>query len=345
MGTRLSRRDFLKLSAAVGLSSLAFNPFSAHAETAEHNDIARVTVRSVSVYSQPSDKSEIRFQRFRDEVVNIYYETLSNSGPEYNPVWYRVWGGFMHRAHLQRCVLKYNTVASSLTEGRQLAEVTVPYSQALRFTRPNSWQTLYRLYFQSTHWVVGIDEGPDGEPWYRLHDELLEIEYHVPAIHLRLIPPEEFAPISLDVPAHRKHVEVSLSQQKLTCYEYNLPIFTTMVSTGLDYSPPNGELPWNTPQGEFNVYSKMPSKHMGDGRLTGNPEDYELPGVPWTSFFEETGVAFHGTYWHDDFGTPRSHGCINMRTEEAKWLFRWLTPINEAVDIEKRGYGTRVIVS
>jgi hypothetical protein len=163
----------------------------------------------------------------------------------------------------------------------------------------------------------------------------LEVEYHVPAHHLRLIPPEEFAPISPDVPSHRKHVEVDLYRQQLTCFERNEPVFQTKISSGLSYKP-EGELPWNTPKGEFNVYSKMPSKHMGNGRLTGNPEDYELPGVPWTSFFEQTGVAFHGAYWHDDFGVPRS--------DEAKWLFRWLTPVNEPWEEEKRGFGTRVVV-
>ena len=65
---------------------------------------------------------------------------------------------------------------------------------------------------------------------------------------------------------------------------------------------------------------------MGNGNLFAGAEDYELPGVPWTSFFTNAGHAFHGTYWHDNFGTPMSHGCINMRTSEAKWLFRWSQP-------------------
>ncbi len=77
---------------------------------------------------------------------------------------------------------------------------------------------------------------------------------------------------------------------------------------------------------------------MGDGNLTSDIEAYELPGVPWTSFFEpETGVAFHGTYWHNNFGIPMSHGCVNMRTHEAKWLFRWATPVSSPTDISKIG--------
>jgi len=342
MNLTFSRRDLFKL-AATGLFGLAFRPFSGFSEDMQATDLARVTVKSVSVYSQPSEKSRILFQRYRDELVHIYYQVESEDGPGYNPIWYRVWGGYIHRANMQRMVLRYNDIPSRIPEEGQLAEVTVPYAQALRYNGHDEWEPLYRLYYTSTHWVTSIDEGPDGEAWYRLKDELLEVEYHVPAHHLRLIPPEEFAPISPDVPAHRKHVEVDLALQQLTCFERDEVVFQTKISSGLNYQPP-GELAWNTPKGEFNVYSKMPSKHMGDGRLTGNPEDYELPGVPWTSFFEQSGVAFHGTYWHDDFGVPRSHGCINMRSEEAKWLFRWLTPVNEPADVEKRGFGTLVVV-
>jgi lipoprotein-anchoring transpeptidase ErfK/SrfK len=84
---------------------------------------------------------------------------------------------------------------------------------------------------------------------------------------------------------------------------------------------------------------------MGDGRMTSEIDAYELPGVPWVSFFEHmTGVAFHGTYWHDNFGSRMSHGCVNMRVEDAKWLYRWSTPIAEPGDWIRKGYGTRVEV-
>ncbi len=72
---------------------------------------------------------------------------------------------------------------------------------------------------------------------------------------------------------------------------------------------------------------KRPVRHMGDGEITSDLNAYELPGVPWvTYFYSHTGVAFHGAYWHDNFGKPMSHGCVNMRNEDAKWLFRWVTP-------------------
>jgi hypothetical protein len=92
---------------------------------------------------------------------------------------------------------------------------------------------------------------------------------------------------------------------------------------------------------------KMPSKHMGEANLAADIEDYVIPGVPWTSFFTERGHAFHGTYWHDNFGVPMSHGCINMRPEEAKWIFRWSLPLStldeiNPLSLDRKGYGTRI---
>ena len=81
---------------------------------------------------------------------------------------------------------------------------------------------------------------------------------------------------------------------------------------------------------------------MGNGDLFAGIDGYELPGVPWTSFFTGDGQAFHGTYWHENFGTPMSHGCINMRTSEAKWLFRWLRPISKYDAVNTPGLGTGV---
>ena len=56
-------------------------------------------------------------------------------------------------------------------------------------------------------------------------------------------------------------------------------------------------------------------------------------------------MAFHGTYWHTNYGMMMSHGCINMKPEEARWIFRWCTPVTDEKTIEKTGYGTQVIVS
>ena len=82
---------------------------------------------------------------------------------------------------------------------------------------------------------------------------------------------------------------------------------------------------------------------MGDGELTSDITSYELPGVSWVCFFNHpSGLAFHGTYWHDNFGSRMSHGCVNLRSEDAKWLYRWSTPVAGVRDWESKGYGTQV---
>jgi hypothetical protein len=337
----LSRRDFLKLS-ALALGGLAFTRFHPEITPFDDGDLVRVATSSVSVYKEPSDKSLITGTFPRDEILHVY-ETVRALTPIYNPIWYRVWGGYMHRARLQPVRILYNEPLNEIRPQGQLAEVTVPYSQSYRFAGQGKWEPQYRLYYKTAHWIVGLDEGPDGNPWYRLLDELLEIKYHVPVAHLRPIPDEELAPISPAVPFEKKRIEVSLGEQTLTCYEEERIVLQTNVSSGLaGLGPDTG-----TPTGRFNIQSKYPSKHMGDGSLASDIEAYELVGVPWNCFFTAEGHAFHGTYWHDNFGVPMSHGCVNMRPEDAKFLFRWGLPIIEMKDIDanlpdKIGFGTPI---
>jgi lipoprotein-anchoring transpeptidase ErfK/SrfK len=160
---------------------------------------------------------------------------------------------------------------------------------------------------------------------------------------MRAIPATEITPISPDVPERDKRIVVSLADQTLRAYEKDQEVFSTVIASGVPSNEPtdNG-IPTETPNGHFRVSTKMPVRHMGDGHLTSDPAAYELPGVPWVSTFVATGVAFHGTYWHQNFGTPMSHGCINMRVEEARWLYRWTTPVARDQDWRVEGRGTLV---
>lgn len=109
---------------------------------------------------------------------------------------------------------------------------------------------------------------------------------------------------------------VDLSEQRLYAYEGTTLVRTTLVSTGTSATP--------TVVGTFSVYLRYESTRMrGPG--------YDLPNVPYTMYFYQ-GYGLHGTYWHNNFGTPMSHGCVNMPTPEAEWAFNWST------------YGTPVIV-
>lgn len=334
------------------MGSLAFTPFPPpdddYGETTMH--VGRVAYQSVSVFKEPRVDAETVSYRFLDELLNIYYPVSPPTGPSWNPRWYRVWGGYVHSMYVQPVEFHYNLPADGWKEDHhQLCEVTVPYTQLHRYSSFYGWERINRIYYKTVHWAVGLDEGPDGEPWYRLYDEAAEVTYNAPATAIRLIPDEEIEPLSPDVPAGEKRIEISRAMQTLKAYEGDQIVFETQVSTGIPDPdiPPKGR---NTPPGKWRVYSKMPTKHMGNVDLTGAPDVYTLPGVPWTMFFHElhTGVAMHGAYWHDNYGVPMSHGCVNIKPDEAKWLFRWTTPIWPPQDWrwwERTGYGTVVIVT
>jgi lipoprotein-anchoring transpeptidase ErfK/SrfK len=102
-------------------------------------------------------------------------------------------------------------------------------------------------------------------------------------------------------------LQVDLSSQRLIAWEGNTPVYAVIVSTGKPATP--------TVTGVFEVQSMHRSTRMrGPG--------YDVPNVPWTMYFHR-GYAIHGAYWHYNFGTPVSHGCVNVAVDHAEWLFNW----------------------
>ena len=141
------------------------------------------------------------------------------------------------------------------------------------------------------------------------------------------------------MPPEASRIDVDLTRQTLAAYENDNVVFKTTISSGIPSSKTN------THVGKFNIMEKLPSELMGEAQVFPDRDGYyQLPGVPWTCYFTEDGQAFHGTYWHDNFGTPMSHGCVNMRTNEALWLFRWATPHTPGAYINNHGRGTAVNV-
>ena len=102
-------------------------------------------------------------------------------------------------------------------------------------------------------------------------------------------------------------IDVDLSAQRVTAYQGNTALRSTYASTGRSYTP--------TPTGQYRIYVKYTYADMsGPG--------YYLPNVPYVMYFHR-GYSFHGTYWHSNFGVPMSHGCVNLPTSEAQWLYSW----------------------
>ncbi len=114
----------------------------------------------------------------------------------------------------------------------------------------------------------------------------------------------------LPLPLNEKWIEVNLTEQSLAAYEGTTLVYTAPISSGKGYTP--------TRVGKFRIQHKIESQLMtGPG--------YYLPNVPHVMYFIYR-FALHGAYWHDKWGTPTSHGCVNLRLEDAEWLYEWSDP-------------------
>jgi hypothetical protein len=118
----------------------------------------------------------------------------------------------------------------------------------------------------------------------------------------------------------QKHIYIDLTTQTLTAYQGDTLFLKTQISTGK----------WHpTPTGEFTIWEKVRATRMTGG--TG-ADYYDLPNVPYVMFFGGSGVSngagfgLHGAYWHNNFGHPMSHGCVNMRSVDAEKLYYWVDP-------------------
>ena len=109
-------------------------------------------------------------------------------------------------------------------------------------------------------------------------------------------------------------IEVNLYEQTIAVYEKNRLVFATIISSGID--------PFWTRPGLFQVREKIETTPMSGAFEADRSDYYYLEDVPWAMYFDEA-RAFHGAYWHNGFGYPRSHGCVNMSPGDAQWLFNW----------------------
>lgn len=116
-------------------------------------------------------------------------------------------------------------------------------------------------------------------------------------------------------------IDVSIAKQVLLAYEGTKPVYATLVSSG-EAGLNDPETSKSTVRGIFRIHTKHLTTTMSS-EVVG--EEFELKDIPYVQYFED-GYALHAAYWHDDFGTPRSHGCINLSPEDARWLFGWTEP-------------------
>ena len=318
----LTRREFLK-AGSLGLLGFVL-PFPRLLPKAQPGggQFGRVVETTLPLYQEPSSASKLVKYLWKDVVLPLTSITVGDQEPPYNRVWYRLGEeGYAHSGSIQPVlILPQNPVGRPVSSGGQLAEVTVPFTDARLAPDPNA-DAITRLYYATTHWVVSHTQNEAGEGWYELTDDKLKINYFASARHLRLVPDEELRPISPEIPPEQKRIEVHLSHQLIIAYEYDRPVFMARAATGARFSSGN----YSTEPGRYMTNRKRPSHHMAAGDRAA-PNSYDLPGVPWICYFTEDGISLHGTFWHNDFGKPRSHGCVNLSPASAKWIYLWTNP-------------------
>ena len=144
-----------------------------------------------------------------------------------------------------------------------------------------------------------------GQKWYRIGADRWVYGANVGVARLKARP--------ASIRANERWVGVNLSQQTVVAYEGDTPVFAALCATGMSRTP--------TVQGVFRTWLRLVSRKMvGGSAATGGY--YYLEEVPWTCYFY-SGYALHGAYWHDAFGRPRSHGCVNLSLYDSWWIFKW----------------------
>lgn len=361
---RISRRIFLQKSilSAGGFAftkKLSVLP-SLLADFPESEWLGRNNVylpNVLRIRTRPSvDAAEIRDVR-EDECLPWLREVIGEAPMgRRNRRWVETPEGFIYAPSLQRVKNEPNEPQIDLLQsGGEVGmwvEVTVPYvNMELANVSPNSpWlqeapQQLWRMYYGQVIWVDEIRINPDGLVMYRLNErygsygDILWAD----ARAFRVITPEEIAPINPD--AQDKRIVINVNTQSLSCFEGNNEVFYCQVSTGKkfdDFGQPKDT--WATPPGSHWIWRKLISLHMSGGE---SGAGWDTMGIGWTSLFVGQGVAIHSTFWHNDFGVPRSHGCVNVTAENAKWIFRWTNPFvsyNPGDITDNTFQGTRIEV-
>jgi lipoprotein-anchoring transpeptidase ErfK/SrfK len=333
---KISRRDFLKLS-GLGLAGLFTPPLNFRFDDPFTDLQGRVTARTIWMYDRPSSEATQVQICHRDLLLNITNTAISDDVTSHNRVWYQVGTeGFVYSGNIQPVRTILNTPRMDIPSNGLLAEVSVPFTDAYE-TPDKTSKVAYRMYFETTHWVKAVKTSEGGQVWYQVRDDKYDKLYYARAEHLRFMTEEELAPLSPNTPNSNKKILVQLEEQLLTAYENDQPVFMAPVSTGGIYRVGT----YTTPKGSFITYYKRPSRHMAAGDIAAS--GFDLAGVPWVQYITKSGISLHGTFWHNDFGRPRSHGCINLSVQNAKWLYRWTSP---QVSINKEfsfgGVGTSV---
>jgi len=351
----VNRRNFIKLAGAALAGTALPIPLTAQAAGLPPEDRVadrfvplrrgRVQAASTTVWDQIETPHKPVRRYLRDDVLLLGEErVVPGTGNAYNNLWYETRGGWVHSGWVQPMEFHDRpAIYREVGPNGFWVEAIEPKTPTRKSPSPDA-EADYAYIYGTVYLVVNVAIDAFGTVWYETYDEYADKDlgitpttHWVQAHHVRRIHESEFMAIRPEVPD--KRIEVDLKAQTLTCFEGDRVALKTKVSTGAAFRQADGSVvSFATPSGDHQVNLKMPSRHMRAIEAERNTDGwFDLPGVPWNTFFTYEGIAIHGTYWHNDFGVVRSHGCVNVPIQVAKFIYRWTFPTAPYTDDFVRG--------
>jgi hypothetical protein len=334
----LGRRDFLRLGAAAAGGLVLPGWLVPAVQFPGSGRLGRVCVAGrVDVKARPDVDSATVDVLYEDAVVTWLHERVGNMPLRRNQRWVETERGYVWSPQLQPVENLPNVPLETLPEAEAgagfWAEVTVPYVDVVVGNPPARSPYLRaalrpRLYFSQIVWIDQMRTDDSGRAFYQINErygygDLL----WAAAEAFRPLTEADWSPIRPEV--EDKKVVVDLTAQTLACLEEGREEYFCRISSGAKFDAQGNAVDkWSTPIGPHPIWRKVFSLHMSGGTTGGG---YDLPGIGWTCLFSGDGVAIHSTFWHNDFGETRSHGCVNASPEDARWVFRWTSPQVSAV--------------
>jgi lipoprotein-anchoring transpeptidase ErfK/SrfK len=339
---KLSRRKFLQLAAAgAGYELLPKKAFDFRMQSGVDglDEWKKIysngawlgrLLATLPLLKRPDADSAQVGKKYTDSIVEIVREVIGKEG--------YLWAPYVFPMEFQM-----QTPLNSIPNGKVWVEVTVPWVQGR--TKPSESAPsaqLYgglpaTLYHSSIYPATKTVTDAQGRIWYFLDE--LALPMYARAEGLRVITAEEVAPISPDVENKLIVVDLTTRLHTLSALENGKEVFFAYVSSGAINLEKHTSA---TPPGDHPIWMKR----IGNRMLGGNAANgYDTPGVGWTCVFSGHGEAIHSTHWHNDFGIEKSHGCVNARPQDAKWIFRWTAPPVSYPEGDKRiaGSGSTVV--
>ncbi len=364
----ISRRDFLKLvGGTAGL--LALRPFSRVLPLPDFpkgERLGRLIDGKWELKIAPNDQDATIKDVYGDTIVTWLREVVGRRDTNHlNQRYVETPEGYIYASYVQPVKNLPNIPLQALPAGQAgfWAEVTVPYvdfvlENALASSpwlkNAQQWSLPTRLYYSQVMWIDQIKTSEvTGNIIYRINERFGSYGdiFWADGAAFRPITQDEISPITPEFDPNKKHVIANLTYQTLSCMEGDNEVYYCRISSGAKWDAQGNIVDnWSTPVGNGHLtWRKSISIHMAGGTVGGG---YDTPGVSWCTFFSGSGVAIHSTFWHNDYGVPRSHGCINVRPDDAKWIFRWSNPAvglepgditigmpgGTQVDVEERKY-------